>query len=92
MRIKARNFRKKYLKKLAKFVKLFIIEIYKNLGKMEGAMKNKCLTNKTFTIKFISISVINSIFAYIKKLRFTIEFLCPALRGPCLGFSFYVFR
>ncbi len=59
---------------------------------MEGAMKNKCLTNKTFTIKFISISVINSIFAYIKKLRFTIEFLCPALRGPCLGFSFYVFR
>ncbi len=55
-------------------------------------MKNKCLTNKTFTIKFIYISVINSIFAYIKKLRFTIEFLCPALRGPCLGFSFYVCR
>ena len=55
---------------------------------MEGAMKNKCLTNKTFTIKFVSISMINSIFAYIKKLRFTIEFLCPALRGPYLGFSF----
>lgn len=57
---------------------------------MEGAMKNKCLTNKTFTIR--SIGMINSIFACIKKLRFTIGFLCPALRGPCLGFSFYVCR
>lgn len=90
MKFLAKKYLKKSLKKLAKFVKLFIIEIYKNLGKMEGSMKNKCLTNNTFTIRFIG--MINSIFACIKKLRFTIEFLCPALKEDPLGFSFYVCR
>ena len=53
-------------------------------------MNNECLNIMTFADRNVFSDLSYPIFAYIKKLRFTIEFLCPALRGPCLGFSFYV--
>lgn len=47
---------------------------------MEGNMNNKCKINNTFATNCVYSCISYSIYAYIKKLRFPIGFLCHATR------------